>query len=680
MGRFESNKLYPLKQTDHNPKFGTFDIEARNWIDFLMAGVYDGKEYIFCPDLKTMVESILRRKYSGWIFYSHYGGGYDLRFILDYVMKNLRDKYNIGIIEAHGLIMSLDIYSMDNRQHWRFYDSYQVMKGGLDKLTKVFQVEHKKLSGTVDRSDLHDTPETRLYLENDCKGLYEVIEQFYQIPLVKGCGHTMTTSSLAMKVFRSKYMEDTILYKMAADKEEFVRAGYYGGRNEIFKMTGQNVNEYDVNSMYVAAMLNPLPYGSKGLWASGYDLEDPDTGGFIYARVKCPDKLHIPLLPARYKGKLLFPAGEFKGVFYSAELAEARRLGYQIQIDQALIFPVDPILSDYAGDCWQIRQDNPGDNPLNMTAKLLGNGLYGKFAQKRERDELVFEPDFDKAAGSGWIPVMPEYDLWRRPNYSESAAILPYISAAITSYSRLNLHKYLNVYPEKVCYCDTDSIFLEGEELPIGAGLGELKLENRHKRFIAIQPKFYLCEKQSGSIKCRAKGFTFDKDLDENDIIPWCYDDFKEALQTGDYKLFAKKGEYRLSKLREAMRANDFLLLVARSRSVQSPYSKRYVNIDLSTSPLSMDYLQQQQQILEDQLIEQDQQRQERKYRKEYQQSFRRAVLSLGGIRPSPDFPDLPKWCKRLKGQGLDVIQTELCSMGHTTRDSGELYEKLKED
>ena len=57
-----------------------------------------------------------------------------------------------------------------------------------------------------------------------------------------------------------------------------------------------------------------------------------------------------------------------------------------------------------------------------------------------------------------------------------------------------------------------------------------------------------------------------------------------------------------------------------------------------------------------------------------------RAVIQLGGIRPHPDYPDLPRWCKRLRGQGLDVIRTELCSMGWiTAEDSNQFYEKLKE-
>jgi hypothetical protein len=680
MARFENNLLLPLKPKKHNQKFATFDIEATDWINFLMAGIYDGEEYIFCPDLESLVNGILKRKYSGYIFYSHYGGGYDLRFILDFVMKNLRDQYDIDIIETHGLIIALDIYTKNYKHHWRFYDSFQIMKGGLDKLTKVFGVQHQKLSETVDRKNLSDTPETREYLKHDCIGLYEVLEKFYKIPLVEGTGHKVTTSSLAMAVFRSKYLKDTRLYKLSPDKEEFVRSGYYGGRNEIFKMTGKNVNEYDVNSMYVSAMLKPLPCGTGGWWTEGYDLEDTDMGAFIYATVKCPDSLHIPLLPAKYKGKLLFPSGEFTGVFYSAELAQARKLGYNIQIHQALVFPVHPFLAEYAGDCWRIRQDNPGDNPLNITAKLLGNGLYGKFAQKRERDSLVFEPDFEAAAAQGWTPVMPEYDLWRKPTYSESSQILPYISAAITSYSRLNLHEYLNIYPEKVCYCDTDSVFIEDEELPTGKGLGELKHENHHNRFIAIQPKFYLCEKSDGSVKCRAKGFTFDKNENDKDIIPWNYDDFRQALETGDYQKFAKKGEYKLSKLREAMRNNDFLMLVARSRSVQTPYSKRFVMEDLTTKPISMDYLQQQQKILEQEMEQRDQERQYKKYKKDYRMSFKRAVIQLGGIRPHPDYPDLPRWCKRLRGQGLDVIRTELESLGWYTNDTNEFYEKLKEN
>lgn len=580
--KFENNRLTPLKRdTRDNTKFGTYDIEARNWREFLMAGVFTGSRYFFHETVESLAQFLLRPAFDGWIWYAHFGGGYDHRFILDYILK-AQAGYRVKIIENAGNIIALDVRK--DKYSWKFWDSYQVLKGGLRDLTYTFDVDHKKLD--ADTSNMVDSEENRQYLMNDCMGLYEVIQKFYSLPLLDGVKHTMTTAGLAMRIFRQNYLDDHTLYKLTPEKEEFVRLGYYGGRNEIFKMKGENVREYDVNSMYVAAMRDPLPCGSKGTWVDKPNLEKRNTFYFTEAEVTCPSSLQIPVLPLRFRGKLLFPSGKFRGVFPSPELKLAKQMGYKISPIRSLMFPADTILKEYAENCWHIRQENPGKNPLNVTAKLLGNGLYGKFAQERDRTLLTSDLDFDEGCREGYTLVMPEYNLWRVPTVSESPAILPHISAAITSYSRCMLYEFLSMYPEKVCYSDTDSVFIEDAELPCSSELGDLKFEHHYNKFIALQPKFYYCEAADGSEKIRAKGFVF-----RDEKSPWKAADFEKALRTGDYSAFSQEQDSRLSKLNEAMKAKDLLRVVMRKRSMKTPYGKRIVLPDGQTRPIPAETL-----------------------------------------------------------------------------------------
>lgn len=613
MPKFENNRLTPLKPDTGGGKFATYDIEAQKWNNFLMAGFYDGSEYFHFKTIDDLCNHALKRRFEGYHIYAHYGGGYDHRFVLDWILKN-RPDLNVTIIENHGLILGLKVYKTilkDGKETpkniWNFWDSFQVLKGSLKELTTVFNVQHKKLS-TINAKYITDTPEAREYLKYDVIGLYEVIEQFYNLSLLSGLNHKMTTSSLAMSVFRLKYLNDTILYKLTEDKEEFVRQGYYGGRTEIFKMIAYNVYEYDVNSMYVSAMLNPLPYGSKGTWAKDYDFTDHNTVAFCEVIAQCPSNLHIPILPFKTtEGKLIFPTGNFKGVYFSEELKESLKYGYKLKILRALVFPATPFLRQYAMDTWHIREENPGKNPLNITAKLMGNGLYGKFAQSRER-ELITQLNFKEGAEKGYKLIFPEYNLWKVPTYSNSPSILPHISAAITSYSRIALHRFLMLEPERVVYCDTDSVFIEGKELKSGKGLGELKFEKQYEKFAAIQPKFYYAvpvqdwktstvilpillsktlpdgrkiylktNKYKGFLrntekdKLRAKGF-----LAEG--LNWCFQDFIDALKTNDYSKFFQQQDDRMTKLNEALKLKNILALVARKKGVKSEYDKRKVN------------------------------------------------------------------------------------------------------
>lgn len=565
--QFENNRLTPLRPAKTQVNFAVYDIESLNWNEFLLGGFYDGENYACFTSIEGLCKHILKRKYSGWYIYAHFGGGFDHRFILDYLYKHRQD-LQVTIIENSGNILSLRVVSADGLRRWTFVDSYQVIKGKLGELTTIFDVEHKKLD--IDIETIEDNTETRKYLEHDCKGLYEVIEKFYGLEILKGMRHKITTSGLAMGIFRLRYLKKTILYKMDDKKEEFVRRGYYGGRVEVFKMQAKNVREYDVNSMYVSAMLNPLPCGSKGIWARGYNFEE-NTRAFLEVEVYCPN-IHIPLLPYRTpEGKLIFPTGYFSGVYFSEEIKEALSLGYKIKIKRALIFPCESYLAEYAQDTWDIRQANPGKNGLNITAKLLGNGLYGKFAQKRERTMLMQVP-FEKGCQEGYIYAFPEFNLWKVPTMSNSPAILPYISAAITSYARLTLHRFLRIHPEKVVYCDTDSVFIEDYELKNGNELGDLKYENHYKTFAAIQPKFYLAEElNSDKVKIRSKGFILD-------YIDWTYDDFIKALHTGNYEKFYQETDSKLTKLNEAIRVKNFLALTSRKKGVKTSYDKRLVN------------------------------------------------------------------------------------------------------
>ncbi|KAI5681460.1 hypothetical protein M9H77_02688 [Catharanthus roseus] len=53
--------------------------------------------------------------------------------------------------------------------------------------------------------------------------------------------------------------------------------------------------------------------------------------GFIEAYVQCPTTINRPFLPFQQKnGTLIFPTGEFVGVYYSKELKYARDLGYTV--------------------------------------------------------------------------------------------------------------------------------------------------------------------------------------------------------------------------------------------------------------------------------------------------------------------------------------------------------------
>jgi hypothetical protein len=67
-----------------------------------------------------------------------------------------------------------------------------------------------------------------------------------------------STSTLSLKIFRLKYLKCNIplLDKV---QDDFIRKGYYGGSTDYYKMYGENLQYYDVNSLYPLAMTKPMP-------------------------------------------------------------------------------------------------------------------------------------------------------------------------------------------------------------------------------------------------------------------------------------------------------------------------------------------------------------------------------------------------------------------------------------
>ena len=79
-----------------------------------------------------------------------------------------------------------------------------------------------------------------------------------------------TTPSLAMKVFSTRFKDDyekatsTNYYgKWGEFLESYVRAGYYGGRTEVFTPYLESFFHFDINSLYPYVMKSfPYPVGN----------------------------------------------------------------------------------------------------------------------------------------------------------------------------------------------------------------------------------------------------------------------------------------------------------------------------------------------------------------------------------------------------------------------------------
>lgn len=466
-------------------KTAVFDIEATQWINFACLGFFDGTDYKVYWGIEHFLEEFLVKKYRGWNCFAHFGGKYDFRFLIPALVES--GLYDLKFLERNSKIMSIKVICRKSRMSWKFSDSFFLLPLSLRELGKNFKIEYMKLDFDVEScktaSDFAK-PEPQLYLKHDCFGLYEILEKFSNWGLNAGT-LKMTLPSQAMHIFTTQFLKER-LYALSEDQESFIRKTYFGGRVEIFRMSGENLFYYDFNSLYPTVMLEDMPVGQPMSVKSYY----PNLIGFY--KIKADIKgLKIPPLPVLKDNKLFFPSGV--GEFYttSAEISLLDRLGQKYTVLDGIVFDRKaPIFKEYVEYMFNERIKYGKGTMENLVCKLLANSLYGKFGQKRDNIELIFSDN----PPNGATPYDESFGLYTIEKPSRSRYILPYLASYITSRARVKLYeKFLEVGQDNVWYCDTDSI-ITSKPLPVGSGLGDLKLEYNIKHGVFLQPKAYCLE------------------------------------------------------------------------------------------------------------------------------------------------------------------------------------------
>jgi hypothetical protein len=171
--------------------------------------------------------------------------------------------------------------------------------------------------------------ETLKYLEKDLDTLMEVIEKFGRyIYNEHGLQITdaLTISKLAINILYSNYLKNNNKNYLPLIRNvtiyNFIKKGYYGGITEVYKPYGENLNYYDINSMYPFVAKNKMP-GTKATYIElnqdeaevnkGKSLDLDNLFGFFFCKVKTKDS-YLGLLPIHFENKLILPNGTFEGV------------------------------------------------------------------------------------------------------------------------------------------------------------------------------------------------------------------------------------------------------------------------------------------------------------------------------------------------------------------------------
>lgn len=542
-------------------KIGTYDIETKDWINFLCAGVYNGDDYIFCEKEEDVVNAFEQLKCD--FYYAHYGGKFDIRFVLPILLK----RYSLKAQIIHNGLGCVKCYH-NNKKLYEIRDSGLILPLSLMHLSKLFDVEHKKLQ--IDYATIEVNDELKKYLKYDVLCLYEVLQKYRNnYDKIK-----LTIASQALDEFKKTYNIKNLYQR--AKYENLFRKSYYGGRVEVFKRYGIDLYFYDVNSMYASVMHdNFFPLG-RVIKVKEFDKK---RLGFYKLSWNVQD-LHIPLLPSRINDKLYFCLGKGNGYYNSIEIEKAKELGYKIDVDHGYVFSdKDIIFRNFVNKFYE-KKKNSTTKYERYLNKFILNSLYGKMAQRNDFYELSFlNPTKDDIKNGHWFAFQDigKKTIWLKDKKSKLPYTTSYLSSFISSYARLRLYSIFEEVQEKsgeIYYCDTDSV-VTNIKLETDEKLGSLRLSAKVDEGYFLFPKCYAIKTKDG-VYLKAKGFNAN-------VLS--YEDFVNIFND-EHHDFSTSEKRLIGLLESRIRHKPFLTVIDRKRKLKKDFDKRKLIDKINTTPI----------------------------------------------------------------------------------------------
>jgi hypothetical protein len=355
------------------------------------------------------------------------------------------------------------IHLLDNSNYWQV---------SLADLGKEFGVS----KGEVDFETATDD-ELSIYCRQDVAVLVTVWQFWLSFLDEHNLGDfAITGAGQAWNAYRHKFMDVQIGIHNRADAIDLERASYRGGRVEVFQtgeFNGQHYYKLDVNGLY-AYVKADSPHPQKLLKI--VRARNPDELFTLLQRwlaiadvVVDTDK---PYYPYKSRSGNFFPTGVFHTQLCTPELRIAIAEGHLRAIGEVALYEPADLFSEYINTLTPLRQQYKaaGDTGRSLICKLLRNSLYGKFAQRGYKQEVLGDAPLDEVSVRRWVQAETGDRCvdWtfggktiRQYYEGESFDSFPAVSAHTAAYAREHMLMLLDLAGwENVLYMDTDSLIV----------------------------------------------------------------------------------------------------------------------------------------------------------------------------------------------------------------------------
>lgn len=508
-----------------------YDIETEDWDRFVLGTVYDGQTptvYRWPEGEEQLIRRINATEGEVW---AHNGGRFDHLWYLD-AGRRLGLVHNARVTLSGLGIVSIKVGNTVLLDSFRVFPMTldQLSAGAKHSLADLCQCGKPGCGGyCAIRRDMPPSIRARVeeYAIADVVELWKALDHFSQFAASIRLDIGWTVAGTAWRSARAELHLPSTPHRTTA-RWAAVRRAYYGGRDEIFRVTSDHGERYDVNAMYPAALATtPIPVGDpRTLWWSGArDAWNAGSPGVYTARLTVPET-HAPPLPTRARsGRLIFPVGEFVGTWARPELEHAIACGVRVRewIDAIVWDRAEILFKPWVERLFAIRMKHGKKTREGAWIKWIVNSLTGRLGTRCEVSAVVIDPDTVRGhrpecnggltcsgvcgchrmiSAPGTIPVYTSTAL-RVQSYAH-----PAWAAYLTAASRVKLHRRLT---PAVAYCATDSCYSEQTMIrDVGSALGEWMHEGPYQEFEAIAPKVYRYHDGQKWV-VRAKGIPVDE-------------------------------------------------------------------------------------------------------------------------------------------------------------------------
>ena len=430
--------------------------------------------------------------------------------------ENIKPKTFTSVIDETGSIYTIKIVH-ENLTTSELRCSYKLFPKSIADIGKLVGIQ--KLNETHNYEEIKNyhsledlTEEEKMYITNDVRIMVELIKYLKDIG-VQG----LTMSSSAYKNWlQDKYQLAKNKMKKSPDDEivEIVRKSYRGGITKVNpKYAGMEFNDvisFDVNSLYPSVMYeNPMPVGDGKIYKS---IEEGRKDGrhlfivvamIMYAKVRTGCHAFIGNQSGfSYARKYSYDEVlENKMVYLWLDEFNLFKLVYDAQFTILKVVgwkKANYVFTDYI-DRWYKVKENAKNDVERSLAKLMLNSLYGKFGMNDSRVSK--------------IPVAIGDKIIYHVIENNTTYYYKEVASYITSKARCKLASFMNRCGDHFLYCDTDSIYYIGHEIPEefkdvvdAKKLGYWKYEGHYTRFKALKAKCYLKQLDDGTIERRIAG------------------------------------------------------------------------------------------------------------------------------------------------------------------------------